>query len=191
MGATIARLVEEKCEFRWLILSNATISLPDGFDSDTLINEQLAAAEVLGIPRENLTFRDYPVRNFDKHRQDILEELVCFKKDFMPDHVFCPSSNDIHQDHFTVHRETVRAFKNTNLFGYDLPWNYTEQNMNYSFRISHEHAEKKIKALSCYKSQEHRKYMDVDLIKSILKFRALNTAYDLCETFECVRGYYD
>ena len=191
MGATIARLVEEKCEFRWLILSNATISLPEGFGHETLINEQLDAAKALGISKENLIFRDFPVRNFDKYRQDILDELIILKKSFMPNHVFCPSRNDIHQDHSTVHHETVRAFKNINIFSYDLPWNYTEQNMNYSFRVSPEHIEKKIEALRCYKSQEHRKYMDVDLIKSVLKFRALHTPYDMCEAFECVRGYYD
>lgn len=191
MGGTISRFVEEGAEIRWIILSNAVKSLPPQFDSDTLLREQIASANVLGIPENSLSFFDFPVRNFDSHRQNILEELVNIKKNYDPNIVFCPSSNDIHQDHSVVHRETLRAFKNINIYGYDLPWNYTEQNMNFSIRIDSRHLSKKIDALKCYASQKNRKYMNVDYISSVVKFRALNTPYDMCETFECIRAYYD
>lgn len=191
MGASVSRFIEEGATIHWLILSNAVKSLPPGFDADTLLREQKAAAVELGMDLSSLSFYDFPVRDFDKHRQDILEILVKSKRDFSPNVVFCPSSNDVHQDHSTVHMEVVRAFKNVNIYGYDLPWNYTEQNMNFSVRIQERHLEKKIRALQCYESQKRRKYMDTDYIKSVVKFRALNTPYEMCETFECIRSYYD
>lgn len=191
MGATISRFVEEGASIHWMILSNAVKSLPPQFGKDTLLREQKASAETLGIDIESLSFFDFPVRNFDSHRQDILEEMVKLKRDFQPSFVFCPSSNDIHQDHAVVHKETIRAFKNINIFGYDLPWNYTEQNMNYSVKIQERHLIKKLNALKCFNSQSDKKYMDEEYIKSVVRFRALNTPYEMCETYECIRSYYD
>ena len=191
MGASVSRFVEEGAEIKLMILSNAVKSLPPQFDSETLLREQRASAKMLGLDDNSVHFFDFPVRNFDSHRQEILETMIKYKRDFDPDCVFCPSSNDIHQDHATVNRETVRAFKNVNIYGYDLPWNYTEQNMNYSIRIEGRHLKSKILALQCFESQKARKYMDEEYIKAVVKFRALNTPYDMCETFECIRGFYD
>src|SRR5256885_14051040 len=75
-GGTMARLVEEEAEVRYVAFSIATRSLPEGFAPDTLAREVKEATAELGIRPENLTVHDFDVRTFPEHRQDILELLV-------------------------------------------------------------------------------------------------------------------
>ena len=104
MGATIARLVEASCTFRWLTFSNAWQSLSEKYASDKniLIKEQKEAAVALGIPESAVEVMDFPVRHFPEYRQKILQKLVDTKNEFTPDMVFCASLNDVHQDHATI-----------------------------------------------------------------------------------------
>src|SRR5215210_3539764 len=75
-GGTMARLVEEGAEVRYVAFSIATRSLPEGFPPDTLAREVREATGELGIPDERLTVHDFDVRTFPEHRQEILERLV-------------------------------------------------------------------------------------------------------------------
>ena len=75
-GGTMARLVEEGAEVRYVAFSIATKSLPDGFAPDTLAREVREATTELGIPESQLTVHDFDVRTFPARRQDILELLI-------------------------------------------------------------------------------------------------------------------
>ncbi|HEX7310328.1 MAG TPA: PIG-L family deacetylase, partial [Gaiellaceae bacterium] len=52
-GGTMARLVEEGAEVRYVAFSIATRSLPEGFPPDTLAREVEDATAELGIAGEN------------------------------------------------------------------------------------------------------------------------------------------
>src|SRR5262245_62310830 len=69
-GGTMARLVEEGVEVRYVAFSIATRSLPDGFAPDTLAREVREATAELGIAPENRTVHAFGVRTFTEHRQD-------------------------------------------------------------------------------------------------------------------------
>src|SRR6187397_63532 len=75
-GGTMARLVEEGAEIRYVAFSIATRSLPEGFAPDTLAREVREATAELGIAPENLTVHDFDVRTFPSRRQELLELLV-------------------------------------------------------------------------------------------------------------------
>ena len=122
-GGTMARLVEDGADVRYVAFSIATRSLPEGFPPDTLRHEVAAATAELGIPSENLTVHDFDVRTFPDHRQEILELLIEIWNDWEPDVVFQPSLHDIHQDHQAIATEGLRAFKRTTILGYEIPWN--------------------------------------------------------------------
>ena len=109
-GGTMARLVEEGVEVRYVAFSIATRSLPEGFPPDTLAREVREATAELGIPESHLTVHDLDVRTFPERRQEILELLVATWEDWKPDVVFQPSLHDIHQDHQTIAQEGLRAF---------------------------------------------------------------------------------
>src|SRR5207302_11020830 len=122
-GGTMARLVEEGADVRYVAFSIATKSLPEGFAADTLAREVREATAELGIPEGNLTVHDFDVRTFPERRQDILELLIVLWEDWRPDAVFQLSLRDIHQDHQVIAAEGMRAFKRTTILGYEIPWN--------------------------------------------------------------------
>jgi LmbE family N-acetylglucosaminyl deacetylase len=186
-GGTIARLLEEKAEVRYVAFSIATKSLPEGFPPDTLAKEVRQATAEIGIPEEGLVLHDFEVRTFPEHRQEILELLIALGEDWDPDAVFMPSLHDVHQDHQVVAAEGLRAFKRTTVLGYEIPWN----NFNFDYQayigLEQRHVERKVAALAKYESQQHRNYANPDYIWNLARTRGINVNRDLAEVFEVYR----
>src|SRR5258705_403046 len=80
---------------------------------------------------------------------------------------FIAAENDVHQDHQVVFAEGLRAFKNSNVLGYELPWNNFRFQPNYFEKITEQNLQLKLAALKEYKSQSQRKYMSPDFIRSL------------------------
>ncbi len=187
-GGTIAKFIEEGKEVHYIVFSNCSKSLPEHFPENSLFDELEQAASYLGVPLKNITKYKFPVREFPKFRQDILEKLVMHKKRLNPDLILLPNKNDIHQDHNTIYNEGIRAFKGSSILGYELPWNNViKSETNYFIRISTNQLSKKLKAISEYKSQSFREYMDIDLFKNLAKLRGNQVGAEYAEGFELIR----
>lgn len=186
-GAAISRLVEEGASVHYVAFSICTKSLPTGLAPNTLAHECAAATQILGIKKENLTLLDYDVRYFPENRQLILEDMVKLNKQIQPDLVLIPNSQDIHQDHQTIHQECVRAFKNTTIWGYELPWNNTSFTGNTFITVSEKQLQTKVEALAKYNSQSHRSYMNADFIRSLATVRGIQAGSLYAEAFEFIR----
>jgi len=186
-GGTIARLLEEKAEVRYVAFSIATKSLPEGFPPDTLAKEVRQATAEIGIPEDGLVLHDFEVRTFPEHRQDILELLIAVGEEWEPDAVFMPSLHDVHQDHQVVAAEGLRAFKRTTVLGYEIPWN----NFNFDYQayigLEERHVARKVAALGKYESQQHRNYANPDYIWNLARTRGINVNRELAEVFEVYR----
>ncbi|NOX90294.1 MAG: PIG-L family deacetylase [Calditrichaeota bacterium] len=186
-GGTIARFVEENRDVYYATFSLAEESVPPGLPKDILFTEVKASSEVLGIKEENLLIYRYPVRKFDHHRQEILEDLVKLKKDLDPDLVLMPSPHDLHQDHYTISMEGLRAFKFTSILGYEMPWN----NINFETRsfvhLQKRHIDKKLESVKCYRSQTGRKYANEEFIRGLARTRGVQCGVEYAETFEVIR----
>jgi LmbE family N-acetylglucosaminyl deacetylase len=186
-GGTMARLVEEGAEVRYVAFSIATRSLPEGFKPDTLAQEVREATAKLGIPVEQLTVYDLDVRTFPDHRQEILESLIELWNDWQPDVVFQPSLHDVHQDHQTVAAEGLRAFKGTTVLGYEIPWNNLDFSYQAYFGLEQRHVEKKVAALECYASQQHRRYANAEYVRSLARTHGINVNLEYAEVFQVYR----
>jgi N-acetylglucosamine malate deacetylase 1 len=186
-GGTMARLVEDGVDVRYVAFSIATKSLPPGFPPDTLAREVREATAELGIVDSQLTVHDFEVRTFPERRQDILELLIELWDEWEPDAVFQPSLNDIHQDHQVVAAESLRAFKRTTILGYEIPWN----NFNFRYQayvaLDRRHLERKVAALAKYESQQHRKYANEEYIWNLARTNGINVGRDYAECFEVYR----
>ncbi len=90
-GATLARLQEEGAEIYTAVFSSCKKSVPNDLPKDILIQEMHQSVDLLDIPRKNRNLFDYPVREFPKFRQEILENLVELRKILDPDLVLAPS----------------------------------------------------------------------------------------------------
>jgi LmbE family N-acetylglucosaminyl deacetylase len=186
-GGSISRWVSEGKEVYYVAFSSAKKSVPPGMPEDVLEKEVQAATRVLGIGPKNLILYKYPVREFPTYRQQILEDMVALGNRLSPELVLLPSTNDTHQDHQTIQQEGFRAFKRTSMIGYEMPYNNMNFSTNLFVVLDDEHVNKKLKALTCYKSQAQKAYAAVDFITSLASVRGTQIGVKYAEAFEVMR----
>lgn len=184
-GATIAKYISEGKKVTYIAFSTCSQSLPAHLPPSTLADECRIATRALGI--EDVRFFDFEVRRLLFHRQEILEELIRINAELKPQTVFIPAEHDVHQDHQVIYAEGLRAFKNCNVLGYELPWNNFRFQPTYFERISEEHLQSKLRALHEYRSQSHRRYMSADFQHSLATVRGMQSNTELAEAFEVYR----
>jgi N-acetylglucosamine malate deacetylase 1 len=186
-GGSIAKFLAQGSNVYYIAFSTAKESVPDGLPQNILEKEVKEATKRLGIKPENLIIYGFQVRKLNYIRQDILEELVKLKKKINPDLVFIPSPNDLHQDHATVAMEGMRAFKQTTILAYEVPWNNLTFNNQCFIKLTEKHVKQKVYALDAYNSQKTRIYAREDFIVSLAKTRGVQVSTEYAETFEVIR----
>jgi len=139
-------------------------------------------------PESTLVY-DYPVRRLSYHRQEVLEELVQLKRRLQPEVVLVTASTDVHQDHQVLHAESVRAFKDVTLWGYELPWNHINFSAQAFVVLEQKHLESKWAALQAYESQLElqRSYFSSEFIYGLAKVRGTQVRAEYAEAFEVMR----
>lgn len=186
-GGTIAKFIEAGKEIFYATFSCAEESVPIGLPKDILLKEVKASSKVLGIAEDHLLIYRYPVRKFAYHRQEILEDLVQLRNKLNPDLVLMTSPHDLHQDHFTIASEGLRAFKFTSILGYEMPWNNINFETSSFVHLEERHILKKLESVKCYRSQTGRKYANEDFIRGLACTRGVQCGTDYAETFEVIR----
>lgn len=184
-GASIAKYIAAGKSITYVAFSTCSQSLPKDLPADTLAVECTAATRALGI--QDVLFFNFEVRQLLFHRQEILEELILLNKTLQPQTVFIPAQNDVHQDHQVVYAEGLRAFKNCNVLGYELPWNNVAFAPTYFEKLEPVHLQAKQTALKEYHSQHHRRYMSPDFIAALATVRGIQCNADYAEAFEVYR----
>ena len=186
-GGIISKLKEQGANIFYFAFSTAEKSVPKNFNSNILKYEVIEATRVLGIPEKNLFLFDYEVRKLNYFRQEILENLIHERNKVNPDLVLMPNLNDIHQDHSTIAKEGLRAFKNTTILGYELIWNNLKFNATSFVELEKKHINNKIDALKEYKSQAGKSYFDREFIFSLARARGVQFGVNFAESFEVIR----
>lgn len=186
-GATAVKFIEQGADVYYAAFSLSEESVPPPFPSNILETEVKAATATLGIPPCSLLLFRYRVRHFAHHRQEILEDLVKLNKDIRPSLVIMPCLHDLHQDHTTIGMEGLRAFKQTSILSYELPWNNLDFRTQCFVSLSGQQLERKIEALRCYTSQGHRNYLSPEFIKALAITRGTQIGDRYAEAFEVVR----
>lgn len=188
-GGTIARLLEEGVDVYVSVFSTAADSLPPGAPPTLLQDEFLKAMCFLGVPKSNLTIHNYKVRKLSYYRQEVLEDLVKQSQEIQPDAVFVPSGNDLHQDHQVTYAEGLRAFRNSTILGYELPWNHITFSAQAFFILQRRHLDKKCQVLRIYKSQWelHRSYFSREFQEGLARMRGVQIRSEYAEAFEVIR----
>lgn len=186
-AGTVLRLVEAGVKVRYIAASRCEESVPAGLPKDVLETECRACTKALGLAPEDVSVWRFPVRHFPSVRQQILEEFVKVSREFSPELVLLPSSDDTHQDHKTIYEEGFRAFKRSTLLGYELPQNLISFSNSAFVALEARHVDRKIAALSEYRSQAFRPYAAGDFIRSLAQVRGVQAGVGMAEAFEAVR----
>lgn len=169
---------------RLIVRGANVVSIVFSMDEDRE-KELLVATAVMGI--QKVVTLKLPVRRLPNYRQGILEKLVALKEKYKPDLVIQPSLNDMHQDHQVVAEEGLRVFKDTNLIGFEEPWNNLNFDAQLFVRLDSTHLDKKVKAIGCYKSQAHKAYASEEYTRSLAKVRGVQAGVDNAEMFSVIR----
>ena len=186
-GGTMSKMVQSDLNVFVATFSACEKSVPRKYPSKILIKEFQNACKILGIKKENTFLFEYDVRIFNEYRQSILQDLIGLREKINPDLIFLPSLNDIHQDHQTITREGLRAFKFSSILGYEMPWNnFLFESSSFVF-LEEKNISDKIHALKEYKSQSKRPYANEEFIRSLARTRGvqINTYY--AEAFQVIR----
>ena len=186
-AGTMLRLIEGGAEVRYFALSKCEESVPEGFAKTVLADECRSCLRSIGVHADKVRIGDYSVRYFPRDRQAILEDLVRVNREYRPDLVFMPTSQDTHQDHITVQAEGFRAFKHSTILGYELPQNLIAFHNSAFVPLSRNHVDRKIEALSSYASQEFRAYSRDEFIRGLAKVRGVQCNAEFAEAFEAIR----
>lgn len=186
-GATISRFIEEGASVYYAAFSTADESVPKEYPSNQLEIEVKEATHILGILKENLIIYKYQVRKLNFIRQEILDLLIKMRDEIKPDLVMLPSSRDFHQDHQTITQEGIRAFKFCSVLGYELIWNNLSFSTDCFISLKEEHLNKKIEALSAYKTQAKKSFMSPEFIRSLALVRGTQIGVAYAESFEVIR----
>ena len=187
-GASIKKWSDDGASIHYLAFSPCHKSIPGGFEKNILFSELNKACIHLGIAKDNIHTFNFPVREFTKYRQDILEELITFRKKIRQvDMVILPSSNDVHQDHQVINQEGIRAFKHSRILGYELVWNNLCFTSNYHTKLTKNHLDAKWQAISEYNSQGFRNYKSKSFIQGLARVRGTQIGCEFAEAFELIR----
>jgi LmbE family N-acetylglucosaminyl deacetylase len=187
LGASISKWVSEGRDVHYIAFSACQTAIPDGWPEDVLVGEVKEATALLGIEPGHLRVLDFEVRLMARDRQDVLQSMIDLRGELNPDLVVMPSVEDLHQDHHTVAIEGLRAFKQTSILAYEVPWNNIQFRAECFVRLQPEHVQAKVDAVKCYRSQAARPYADAEYLRAHLRFRGLQIGVDAAEAFEVVR----
>ena len=141
------------------------------------------------MKKKNIFLLNIPDTKFIEHREKIFKfmEKVCF--DFGITKVFTHTNKEYHQDHITVHEESLRAARNVqNILTYESnAHTFPTFSPNYFIDIGG-YIESKVLVIKRHISQNRKKYCEMDNIRSLAKLRGYQSRVsDYCEGFEIIR----
>ncbi len=133
-----------------------------------LVGELHASMATLGVPQDRVIVENFTTRQFPDARQEILEYLLKLRREFKPEIVFTHSKADIHQDHNVVTEEALRAYRGTTVLGFDVVRSSYGFFPHFLVEVTEEDVDKKIEALSQYKTYSKTYYFDPTLLRATM-----------------------
>jgi len=167
-----------------------TITLSDNQKNPLLtnvVNEHRASMAVLGLRSDQVTVGQFETRRFPHYRQEILEYLFAFNREFHPDIVFTHTKNDLHQDHATVTEECLRAFRGVTVLGFDVLRSTYGFFPNFLVEVDEADVAKKIAALAQYRTYENKYYFDPQITRATLIRHGALAERPFAEGFDMLR----
>lgn len=166
------------------------VTLSDNQKNSTLqniIEEHNLSIAMLGVPDECDIVESFSTRHFPTDRQEILEYLFKLNREYKPDIVFCHTRSDIHQDHNTVTEETLRAFRGTTVLGFDALRSSYGFFPHFLVEVQAEDVERKIEALSQYKTYCNKYYFDPSVLRATCVRHGALAERPFAEGFDILR----
>ena len=152
-----------------------------------LVEQHYASMHALGVPDDKVLVGQFDTRHFPHQRQEILEYLIAFNKEFRPELVFTHTLADIHQDHKTVTEECLRAYRGTTVLGFDVLRSSYGFFPHFLVGVSEADVEKKLLALAQYNTYSNKYYFDPEITRATLVRHGALAERPFAEGFDILR----
>lgn len=154
--------------------------------NEGIIAEYQESMQLLGV--QSHLSHDFPRDILEAYIQDIRDLLYTLKQTFNPDVIFCPSVNDLHQDHRAVASACQTIFRDSaTLLRGEIVRSTVHFTPNLFVALDVDDFDMKIKLIKLYKTQARRSYFERRLVESIARFRGSQVSTHFAEAFEIWR----
>ncbi len=154
---------------------------------EKVVDEHRRSMAILGVGDDQVLVESFETRNFARDRQKILEYLYELNGRHQPDLVFVHTTHDIHQDHAVATQEALRAFRGTSVLGFDVLRSSYGFFPNFLVEVTAGDVDKKLQALSEYKTYADKYYFDPDIIRATLVRHGALAERPFAEGFDILR----
>lgn len=204
-GATMAKACANGDEVYVLICTNASVGAPELFSSDIIKQiraEALEAHSSLGV--KETFFLEFPAPVLDQYpRYKMSNEMSAIIRKIGVDMVYIPHRGDCHKDHAIIHECAMVACrplancKVKHVYAYEtLSETEWGEPIAADFFVpvkyntfSVEEFQKKLDAMSCFKSQLYPfpASRSLEAIEALAKYRGCTVSAERAEAFEVLR----
>ena len=185
-GGFLMKLKAKSAELWYAAMSKCNNQFSEE-EQDTLVREQAAAAEILGIDHTRIF--DFPNKELPENRREIMDVMNELQAEIEPDIVLIPHLSDPHQDHSTVGHCAIRTFRSREtILQYEILRHGSATFSPNVYVDITEYLDKKIGAIKCFSSQKvKRKFFDEESFKALARTRGFQSGYDFAEGFVAYR----
>jgi LmbE family N-acetylglucosaminyl deacetylase len=179
-GGTIARHVNKGDEVYFLVLTYGEQS----GGKRQREKEALESAKILKV--KSLFFSGIPDTKVTEGIETIMaiENLI---NEIKPYRVYTHCHKDRHQDHRNTALATYSAARKVpEILAYESPDSYPNFTPQYYVQIT-DTIKQKISALKKYRSQQNKRYFEVNAIKGLAQFRGYQIGVPYAEAYEVIR----
>ncbi len=156
-------------------------------DLSNLVQEHYRSMRVLGVPEDHVILGEFETRKFPHARQEILEFMIDLNRKFNPDIVFVHTRQDIHQDHATVTKEGLRAFRGTTVLGFDCLRSSYGFFPHFLVEVNEQDVECKVNALAEYQTYANKYYFNPNILRATLIRHGALAERPYAEGFDILR----
>lgn len=200
-GGTMSKYLGHTAEVRSVIFAPC---LEDPLN-EGILGEYQESMQLLGV--QTHLSHTFPRDILEAYIQDVRDLLYKLKQAFEPDVIFCPSVNDLHQDHRAVASACQTIFRDSAwLIRGEIVRSTVHFTPNLFVILDEEDISDKLRLLDVYKTQLNRAssletykphpfagytgprtYFNQELVKSIARFRGCQVSTQWAEAFELWR----
>lgn len=190
-GGLIQKLAKGGCHVVHMVFSVCDDTLVGTkFSKGQIAEEDKRAATLLGATE--IIHHDFENKYLYRQRQEILDAIYPYRKDSDLDLVIAPFTGDIHQDHRTLAIEAQRAFgrNHATVIQYPIMGTCKSFDPNLFVPLSKDEVDKKIEALSLYKTQFELRngWFNLENFRAQLRVNGVYTNTEFAEAFVQLQG---
>jgi LmbE family N-acetylglucosaminyl deacetylase len=178
-GATLRQLVASRpVRVHWLVLTGTPERQQEARN---------AAAQLLGDSAGNVTLADFADGHLPARWADVKATVREAVNAARPDLVFCPRTDDLHQDHRLAGELAWQTARQAMILEYEIvKWEGDLRTPNVYVPLEPEAVDAKLALLrSAFPSQQDKPWYDDELFRGLMRVRGVEAGARYAEGFHC------